>query len=161
VAFGASHGAYKFRRRPDQDVLHIELIAAIHQRLPHTHLVMHGSSSVPRPLVDLINRYGGRIEETWGVPFEAIGRGIRSGVRKVNVDTDTRLAFTGGVRKFLAEFPESFDPREYLGAARDALGQEVAAHMRAFGQAGHAGDYPPIPLAEMAERYSEPRSSAR
>jgi fructose-bisphosphate aldolase class II len=114
VAFGASHGAYKFNRRPDKDVLDIELIATIHRRLPRTHLVMHGSSSVPRHLVDLINQYGGRIEETWGVPFEAIQRGIGYGVRKVNVDTDTRLAFTGGVRKFLAESPESFDPREYL-----------------------------------------------
>jgi fructose-bisphosphate aldolase class II len=153
VAFGASHGAYKFRRKPGKDVLNIERIAEIHRKLPGTHLVMHGSSSVPRELVDLVNRYGGRIEETWGVPFEEIQRGIRYGVRKINVDTDIRLAFTGSVRKFLAEFPESFDPREYLGAARDAVRQEAVRHMRAFGQAGHAGEYAPITQEEMSARY--------
>jgi fructose-bisphosphate aldolase class II len=160
VAFGASHGAYKFRRRPGQDVLDIDRIAEIHRKLPRTHLVMHGSSSVPRELVDLINRHGGRIPETWGVPFEDIQRGIRNGVRKVNVDTDCRLAFTSAVRQFLAESPESFDPREYLGAARDAVRRETVRHMRAFGQAGHAGEYAPIPLEEMAARYRRRDSAA-
>jgi fructose-bisphosphate aldolase class II len=155
VAFGASHGAYKFRREPGQDVLDIDRIAKIQEKLPHTHLVMHGSSSVPRELIDLINRYGGRIQDTWGVPFEEIQRGIRYGVRKVNVDTDCRLAFTGAVRRFLAQFPDSFDPREYLGAARDAVRQESVKHMKAFGQAGHAGDYAPVPLGEMAARYGQ------
>jgi fructose-bisphosphate aldolase class II len=155
VAFGASHGAYKFRRKPGRDVLDIDRIAQIHERLPQTHLVMHGSSSVPRELIDLINRNGGRIEETWGVPFEEIQRGIRYGVRKVNVDTDCRLAFTAAVRQFLAQSPESFDPREYLGAARDAVRQESVRHMNAFGQAGHAGDYAPVPVEEMAIRYRQ------
>jgi fructose-bisphosphate aldolase class II len=153
VAFGASHGAYKFRRRPDQSVLDIDRIAKIHEKLPRTHLVMHGSSSVPRELVDLINRHGGRIADTWGVPFEEIQRGIRYGVRKINVDTDCRLAFTGAIRKRLAEFPQSFDPREYLGAARDAVRLESARHMTVFGQAGHAREYAPMALAEMAARY--------
>jgi fructose-bisphosphate aldolase class II len=153
VAFGASHGAYKFRSKPGKDLLDIDRIATIHERLPQTHLVMHGSSSVPRELIDLINRHGGRIRDTWGVPFEDIQRGIRHGVRKVNVDTDCRLAFTGAVRKFLTESPESFDPREYLGAARDAVREESVQHMKAFGQAGHAGDYAAVPLREMATRY--------
>jgi fructose-bisphosphate aldolase class II len=161
VAFGTSHGAYKFRRRPGQDVLDIDRIAKIRAKLPQTHLVMHGSSSVPRELVDLINRHGGRIPDTWGVPFEDIQRGIRYGVRKVNVDTDCRLAFTGAVRKCLVEFPESFDPREYLGAARDAVRQESVRHMRAFGQAGHAGEYAPITLEEMAAWYRQRDSAAR
>jgi hypothetical protein len=108
----------------------------------------------------IINRHGGRIPETWGVPFEEIQRGIRHGVRKVNVDTDCRLAFTGAVRKFLAESPESFDPREYLGAARDAVRRESMRHMRTFGQAGHAGEYAAIPLEEMAARYHQPDSAA-
>jgi fructose-bisphosphate aldolase class II len=159
VAFGASHGAYKFRHKPGKDVLAIDRIAMIHEKLPQTHLVMHGSSSVPREWIDVINRYGGRIQETWGVPFEDIQRGIRYGVRKVNVDTDCRLAFTGAVRKFLAESPASFDLRDYLGAARDAVRQEAVRHMKAFGQAGHAGDYPPITLREMAEALTSPRES--
>jgi fructose-bisphosphate aldolase class II len=161
VAFGASHGAYKFHRKPGPDVLNIERIAEIHQKLPNTHLVMHGSSSVPRELVDLINRYGGRIPDTWGVPFEEIQRGIRYGVRKINVDTDIRLAFTGAVRKFLVEAPEFFDPREYLGAARDAVRQESARHMRAFGQAGHGGEYAPITLEGMAAWYRQLDSAAQ
>jgi len=157
VAFGASHGVYKFRHKPGKDVLDIDLIAKIHDKLPRTHLVMHGSSSVPRDLIDLINAYGGRIQDTWGVPFEEIQRGIRHGVRKVNVDTDCRLAFTGAVRRFFAESPDAFDPREYLGAARDAVRRESVRHMIAFGQAGHAGDYTPISLEEMATRYRQSR----
>ena len=118
--------------------------------------MMHGTSSVPRELVESINRHGGQIRETWGVPLEEIQQGIRYGVRKVNVDTDIRLAFTAAVRKFLAESPAAIDPRDYLEAARAAVRQEAAAHMRAFGQAGHAGDYAPLPLGEMAARYSRP-----
>jgi fructose-bisphosphate aldolase class II len=156
VAFGASHGAYKFRHKPGKDVLDIELIGKIHEKLPDTHLVMHGSSSVPHELLESINRHGGQIRATWGVPLEEIRRGIRYGVHKVNVDTDLRLAFTAAIRKFLAESPEAIDPREYLEAARAAVRQEAAAHMRAFGQAGHAGDYAPLPLEEMAARYSRP-----
>jgi fructose-bisphosphate aldolase class II len=157
VAFGASHGAYKFHHKPGKDVLDIDRIAHIQEKLPRTHLVMHGSSSVPRDLIDLINRHGGRIQETWGVPFEEIQRGIRFGVRKVNVDTDCRLAFTGAVRQLLAESPEAFDPRAYLGAARDAVRRECVRHMKAFGQAGHASDYAPIPLEQMAARYRQAR----
>ena len=153
VAIGTSHGAYKFSRKPDGEVLAMSLIEEIHQRLPETHLVMHGSSSVPRELVDIINRYGGQMKESWGVPVEEIQRGIQHGVRKINVDTDSRLAITGAIRKHLAEHPSDFDPRDYLKPARAAMQQVIEARMRAFGQAGHAGDYAPIPLEEMRERY--------
>jgi len=153
VAIGTSHGAYKFSRKPDGEVLAMSLIEEIHQRLPETHLVMHGSSSGPRELVDIINRYGGQMKESWGVPVEEIQRGIQHGVRKINVDTDSRLAITGAIRKHLAEHPSDFDPRDYLKPARAAMQQVIEARMRAFGQAGHAGDYAPIPLEEMRERY--------
>jgi fructose-bisphosphate aldolase class II len=153
VAIGTSHGAYKFSRKPDGEVLAMSLIEEIHQRLPETHLVMHGSSSVPRELVDEINRYGGQMKESWGVPVEEIQRGIQHGVRKINVDTDSRLAITGAIRKHLAEHPSDFDPRDYLKPARAAMQQVIEARMTAFGQAGHAGDYEPIPLEEMRERY--------
>jgi len=153
VAIGTSHGAYKFSRKPDGEVLAMSLIEEIHQRLPETHLVMHGSSSVPRELVDIINRYGGQMKESWGVPVEEIQLGIRHGVRKINVDTDSRLAITGAIRKHLAEHPSDFDPRDYLKPARAAMQQVIEARMTAFGQAGHAGDYEPIPLEEMRERY--------
>jgi fructose-bisphosphate aldolase class II len=160
VAIGTSHGAYKFRHKPGRDDLMVELIDEIHQRLPRTHLVLHGSSSVRQERLDLINHYGGRIRETWGVPFAEIQRSIQSGVRKINVDTDLRLAFTGAIRKFFAESPESFDIRETLQAARAATSEEAAAHMRAFGQAGHVGEYAPIPLEEMATRYRQLDSAA-
>jgi fructose-bisphosphate aldolase class II len=153
VAIGTSHGAYKFTRKPDGEVLAMNLIEEIHQRLPDTHLVMHGSSSVPKELVDEINRYGGQIKETWGVPVEEIQRGIQHGVRKINVDTDSRLAITGAIRRHLAEHPSDFDPRDYLKPARAAMQKVIEARMTAFGQAGHAGDYEPIPLEEMRERY--------
>jgi len=153
VAIGTSHGAYKFSRKPDGEVLAMNLIEEIHQRLPETHLVMHGSSSVPRELVEEINRYGGQMKESWGVPVEEIQLGIRHGVRKINVDTDSRLAITGAIRKHLAEHPSDFDPRDYLKPARAAMQQVIEARMTAFGQAGHAGDYEPIPLEEMRERY--------
>ena len=120
VAIGTSHGAYKFTRKPDGEVLAMDRIIEIHKLLPNTHLVMHGSSSVPKILQDIINNHGGEIRPTWGVPVEEIQLGIKNGVRKINVDTDSRLAMTGAIRKFLAENPEEFDPRGYLTPARDA-----------------------------------------
>ncbi len=153
VAIGTSHGAYKFTRKPDGQILAMERIIEIHKKLPNTHLVMHGSSSVPKELQDIINQYGGKIRPTWGVPVEEIQLGIKHGVRKINVDTDNRLAITGAIRKFFHEHPEEFDPRGYLKEARNAMKEVVKARMIAFGQAGHAGDYEPIPLEVMAERY--------
>src|SRR5206468_5526848 len=141
--------AYKFARKPDGAVLAMNLIQEIHEKLPDTHLVMHGSSSVPRDLIEVINEHGGEIRPTWGVPVEEIQLGIRHGVRKINVDTDSRLAITGAIRKVFAENPEAFDPRDYLKPARTAMKEVVKARMLAFGQAGHAGDYQPIPLEEM------------
>ena len=138
VAIGTSHGAYKFTRQPDGDVLAMDRIEQIHQRLPNTHLVMHGSSSVPQELQDIINQYGGAIKQTWGVPVAEIQRGIQHGVRKINVDTDNRLAITGAIRKVLMESPEKFDPRDYLKPARAAMKQVCVDRMVAFGQAGHA-----------------------
>jgi fructose-bisphosphate aldolase class II len=141
VAIGTSHGVYKFSKEPDHTVLVMERIEQIHKKLPNTHLVMHGSSSVPQELLALINQYGGQIKPTWGVPVVEIQRGIQHGVRKVNVDTDTRLAVTAAIRKFFIEQPEKFDPREYMTVARDANKQMVADRMKAFGQAGHATDF--------------------
>ena len=138
VAIGTSHGAYKFTRKPDGEILAMNRIEEIHNRLPNTHLVMHGSSSVPQELQDIINKYGGEIKQTWGVPVEEIQRGIKYGVRKINVDTDNRLAITGAIRKVLAESPEKFDPRDYLKPARAAMKQVCIDRMTAFGQAGHA-----------------------
>lgn len=138
VAIGTSHGAYKFTRQPDGDVLDMNRIEEIHQRLPNTHLVMHGSSSVPQHLQDIINQFGGLIRQTWGVPVEEIQRGIQHGVRKINVDTDNRLAITGAIRKVLAEDPEKFDPRDYLKPAREAMKQVCVDRMTSFGQAGNA-----------------------
>lgn len=138
VAIGTSHGAYKFTRKPDGTVLAMDRIVEIHKRLPNTHLVMHGSSSVPQDLQDLINKYGGKIKQTWGVPVEEIQLGIKHGVRKINVDTDNRLAMTAAVRKVLWESPEKFDPRDWLKPARDAMKKVCVARMVAFGQAGNA-----------------------
>jgi fructose-bisphosphate aldolase, class II len=138
VAIGTSHGAYKFTRKPDGAVLDMDRIEAIHQKLPNTHLVMHGSSSVPQELQDIINQFGGKIKQTWGVPVEEIQRGIKSGVRKINVDTDCRLAITGAIRKVLFESPDKFDPRDYLKPARTAMKQVCVARMTQFGQAGNA-----------------------
>ena len=137
VAIGTSHGAYKFTREPDGEVLAMDRIEEIHKRLPNCHLVMHGSSSVPQELQDIINEFGGNIRQTWGVPVEEIQRGIKSGVRKINVDTDNRLAITGAIRKILTESPEKFDPRDYLKPARAAMKEVCKARMVAFGQAGH------------------------
>lgn len=139
VAIGNSHGAYKFTKKPTGDVLKMDIIEEIHRRLPNCHLVMHGSSSVPRELVDLINKYGGKMKESYGVPVEEIQRGIKHGVRKINVDTDNRLAITAAIRKVFAETPDKFDPRDYLGPAREMMKQICIARMTAFGQAGNAG----------------------
>jgi fructose-bisphosphate aldolase class II len=155
VAIGTSHGAYKFTKEPDREVLAMHIIEEINKRLPNTHLVMHGSSSVPKELVDIINEYGGKIEPTWGVPVKEIQEGIKHGVRKINVDTDLRLASTGAIRKALAEDPAEFDPRSYNKPARAAMQEVVKARMEAFGQAGHAGDYEKMSLQDMADRYSK------
>jgi fructose-bisphosphate aldolase class II len=138
VAIGTSHGAYKFTRKPDGEVLAMSRIEEIHRRLPNCHLVMHGSSSVPQELQDMINKYGGKLKQTWGVPIEEIQRGIKHGVRKINVDTDNRLAITAAIRKVFAESPEKFDPRDYLKPARDAMREVCRDRMVSFGQAGQA-----------------------
>jgi fructose-bisphosphate aldolase class II len=141
VAIGTSHGAYKFTRKPTGDVLAMDRIEEIHRRLPNCNLVMNGSSSVPQELQDIINRYGGEIRPTFGVPVEEIQRGIKHGVRKINVDTDNRLAITGAIRKVFAEDPSAFDPRAYLKPARDAMKKVCVERMTQFGQAGQASRY--------------------
>jgi fructose-bisphosphate aldolase class II len=155
VAIGTSHGAYKFTQKPSGEVLAMHLIEEIHRKLPGTHMVMHGSSSVPRSLVDRINAAGGNLESTFGVPVEEIQQGIRHGVRKVNVDTDGRLAITAALRETLNAHPSEFDPRTFFKPVREAQQQVVAERLTQFGAAGHAGDYEVIPLAEMARRYVE------
>lgn len=138
VAIGTSHGAYKFKNKPTGEVLKMSLIEEIHRRLPNTHLVMHGSSSVPEELQEIIRQYGGKMGETYGVPVAEIQRGIKHGVRKINVDTDCRMAMTGAIRKVFAETPDKFDPREYLKPAREAMKKICLARMVSFGQAGNA-----------------------
>jgi fructose-bisphosphate aldolase class II len=154
VAIGTSHGAYKFTSKPTGEVLAMERIEEIHRRLPNCHLVMHGSSSVPQKLQDVINEYGGKLKQTWGVPVEEIQRGIKHGVRKVNVDTDNRLAITGAIRKVLSESPEKFDPRDYLKPAREAMKQVCIDRMVAFGQAGHASRIKPVSAEKFASYYA-------
>ena len=154
VAIGTSHGAYKFTRKPDGKVLAMDRILEIHKKLPNTHLVMHGSSSVPQNLQDVINQFGGKIKPTWGVPVEEIQLGIKNGVRKINVDTDLRLAITGAIRKFFGTEPEKFDPREYLVPARAAMQAVCKERMIQFGQAGQAGKIKAKPLAEMVSLYN-------
>ena len=154
VAVGTSHGAYKFTRKPTGDILAIDVIEKIHAKLPNTHMVMHGSSSVPQELQDLINAYGGAIPQTFGVPVEEIVRGIKSGVRKVNVDTDCRMAITGAIRKLFAENPKEFDPRKYLKPAIEEMQKVCEARYIAFGAAGHADQIKAIPMSEMAKRYA-------
>ena len=153
VAMGTSHGAYKFTREPDGDVLAMDVIEAIHRRLPNTHLVMHGSSSVPQELCAIINAYGGEIRPTWGVPIEEIRRGIRHGVRKINIDTDIRLAITGAIRKTMAADPSEFDPRKYMKPAMEATRAVCIERFEAFGCAGQAAKIRPARLPEMARRY--------
>ncbi|RUO36173.1 fructose-bisphosphate aldolase class II [Aliidiomarina shirensis] len=153
IACGTSHGAYKFTRPPTGDILAIDRIKDIHARIPDTHLVMHGSSSVPQEWLAVINEFGGEIPETYGVPVEQIQEGIRYGVRKVNIDTDLRLASTGAVRKFLAENKAEFDPRKYLQASTKAMYEICKARYEAFGTAGNASKIKPVSLEEMFMRY--------
>jgi fructose-bisphosphate aldolase class II len=153
VAMGTSHGAYKFSRKPDGAILAMHVIEEIHRRLPNTHLVMHGSSSVPEDLQKIINAYGGDIKPTWGVPVEEIQRGIKSGVRKVNIDTDNRLAMTAAIRKTMAQDPSEFDPRKYLKPAMAMMIEVCKARFEAFGTAGQADRIRPLPLEAMARRY--------
>jgi fructose-bisphosphate aldolase class II len=154
VAIGTSHGAYKFTKKPTGEVLAMDRIEEIHRRLPNCHLVMHGSSSVPQDLQDIINKYGGKLKQTWGVPVEEIQRGIKHGVRKVNVDTDNRLAITGAIRKVFAESPEKFDPRDYLKPARDAMKKVCIARMTSFGQAGWASKIKPVSTEKFRSVYA-------
>lgn len=153
IAIGTSHGAYKFSRKPTGDILAIDRIKAIHARIPNTHLVMHGSSSVPQDLLDIIRSYGGDMKETYGVPVEEIVEGIKFGVRKINIDTDIRLAMTGAIRKFMFENPSRFDPREYNKPAREAAKFVCKARFEAFGSAGMASRIKPVPLDKIAQRY--------
>ncbi len=155
VAIGTSHGAYKFTEEPTGEVLAIDRILEIHRKIPNTHLVMHGSSSVPQDLLKIINDHGGKIRPTFGVPVQEIQKGIQAGVRKVNVDTDNRLAMTGAIRTLFQEHPEEFDLRKYLTPARSAMQKVCEARMREFGQAGHASEIPYITLEEMAKAYKE------
>lgn len=150
LAIGTSHGAYKFKAQP---TLAMDIISAVKAKAPATPLVMHGSSSVPPELIDIINEYGGRLEHTMGVPISAIQEAIKLGVKKINVDTDGRLAMTGAIRKFFAENPSEFDPRTYFGAAREAVYQVVRGKMIDYGSAGHARDYGPISLQEAKKYY--------
>jgi len=154
IAMGTSHGAYKFSRKPDGDVLAMHVIEEIHRRLPNTHLVMHGSSSVPQDLQDVINQYGGQMPQTWGVPVEEIQRGIKHGVRKVNIDTDNRMAMTGAIRKILAEKPGEFDPRSYLKPAKEAMRAVCKQRFLEFGCEGWASKIKPLSTAAMAKRYA-------
>ncbi len=153
IACGTSHGAYKFSRKPDSDILAMKQIAAINAKLPDTHLVMHGSSSVPQYLQDIINQYGGGMEQTYGVPVEEIEKGIKMGVRKVNIDTDCRMAMTGQFRKVAQESPDQFDPRKFLIPAMQALEELCVDRFERFGTAGNAAKIKPISLDDMAERY--------
>ena len=154
VAIGTSHGAYKFSRQPTGDILAMDVIRAIHERLPETHMVMHGSSSVPQDLQDLINEYGGEMPQTWGVPVAEIQEGIRHGVRKINIDTDCRMAMTGQFRKVAMEKKAEFDPRKFLKPAMDALEKLCAQRFEEFGTAGQAGLIKVAPMSDMARRYA-------
>lgn len=161
IAIGTSHGAYKFTRPPTGDVLAIDRIKEIHKRLPNTHLVMHGSSSVPQEWLKVINEFGGEIPETYGVPVEEICEGIKHGVRKVNIDTDLRLASTGAIRRSLAENPSNFDPRKFLKASTEAMVDICVARYEAFGTAGNASKIKPISLETMFGRYESGELAAK
>ncbi|MEJ2059381.1 MAG: fructose-bisphosphate aldolase class II [Gammaproteobacteria bacterium] len=153
IAIGTSHGAYKFTQKPTGKVLRIDRVKEIHQRIPNVHLVMHGSSSVPQDWLEIINSFGGDMGQTYGVPVEEIQEGIKNGVRKVNIDTDLRMASTGAVRKFLAENPSNFDPRKFLKASTQAMKDICVARYEAFGCAGMASKIKPVSLEQMVERY--------
>jgi fructose-bisphosphate aldolase class II len=157
IACGTSHGAYKFSRKPDGDILAMHVIEAIHEKLPNTHLVMHGSSSVPQELQDVINRFGGEMPQTFGVPVEEIARGIRHGVRKVNIDTDCRMAMAGQFRRVALENPREFDPRKFLKPAMDALQRLCRDRFERFGTAGNASRIRVIAMDEMAKLYASGR----
>ncbi|MFD0987671.1 class II fructose-bisphosphate aldolase [Methyloligella solikamskensis] len=154
VAIGTSHGAYKFTQKPTGDVLAMNVIEAIHQKLPDTHLVMHGSSSVPQELQEEFNKWGGEMPQTYGVPVEEIVRGIKHGVRKVNIDTDLRIACAATLRRVATEDKSQFDPRKFLKPAVAAMKEVCVARLEAFGTAGWASKIKVIPMAEMAERYA-------
>ena len=154
VAIGTSHGAYKFKREPTGDILAMDVVRAIHERLPNTHLVMHGSSSVPQELQDVFNAHGGEMPQTWGVPVEEIREGIKHGVRKVNIDTDCRIAMAGQFRKVADEKRSEFDPRAFMKPAMAALTALCAQRFEEFGTAGQAPKLRPLPLPEMAKRYA-------
>ncbi|HRL21038.1 class II fructose-bisphosphate aldolase [Alcaligenes sp. SDU_A2] len=154
IAIGTSHGAYKFTRKPTGDILSIERVKEIHRRLPNTHLVMHGSSSVPQELLAEIRQFGGNMKETYGVPVEEIQEAIKYGVRKINIDTDIRLAMTAAIRRFMFENPEKFDPREYLKPAREAAKKVCIARYQQFGTAGNASKIKATPLDEIARQYA-------
>lgn len=154
VAIGTSHGAYKFTRKPTGEVLAMEVIEKIHERLPNTHIVMHGSSAVPEEWQEVFNAHGGEMRETYGVPVEEIVRGIRHGVRKVNIDTDLRLAAVAEFRRVAATAPAEFDPRKFLKPAMAAMSGICRARFEAFGTAGQASKIEVLPLAEMARRYA-------
>lgn len=153
IAIGTSHGAYKFTREPTGDILSIQRVKEIHARVPNTHLVMHGASSVPQELLTQIRQYGGHIKPTWGVPIAEIQQSIRYGVRKVNIDTDVRLAMTAAMREYFAHNPSEFDPRKAFKAAIKAASSLCQSRFEAFGSAGHASKINPIPLDKMAQRY--------
>ena len=155
IAIGTSHGAYKFTRPPTGDVLAISRIKEIHAKIPNTHLVMHGSSSVPQDWLQIINQYGGEMGETYGVPVEEIVEGIKHGVRKVNIDTDLRMASTGAIRKYLAENKKDFDPRKYYAAARVAMKEICKARFTSFGSAGQASKIKAIDLDTIASMYAK------
>jgi fructose-bisphosphate aldolase class II len=154
IAIGTSHGAYKFSRKPTGDILAIDRIKEIHKRIPSTHLVMHGSSSVPQDLLEEIRKYGGAMKETYGVPVEEIQEAIKHGVRKINIDTDIRLAMTGAVRRFMAENPEKFDMRDWMKPAREAAKQICKQRYVQFGCEGQAGKIKPETIAAYAQRYA-------
>ena len=154
IAMGTSHGAYKFSRKPDGDILAMHVIEEIHRNLPNTHLVMHGSSSVPQDLQDAFNAAGGQMPQTWGVPVEEIQRGIKFGVRKINIDTDCRIAMTAAIRDLLGRNKGEFDPRKYLKPAQEAMVKVCRQRYEEFNTAGKASKIKPIPMSEMAKRYA-------
>lgn len=155
IAMGTSHGAYKFTRKPDGDILAMNVVEEINRRLPNIHLVMHGSSSVPQELQDIFNAHGGEMPQTWGVPVAEIERGIKHGVRKVNIDTDCRLAMLGAMRKVTTENRAEFDPRKVLKPAMEAMEALCIDRFERFGTAGNASRIKPISLTEMARRYAD------
>jgi len=160
IAIGTSHGAYKFTAKPTGKILRIDRVKEIHERIPNVHLVMHGSSSVPQDWLKIINEFGGDMGQTYGVPVEEIVEGIKHGVRKVNIDTDLRMASTGAIRKHLAENRKNFDPRKFYAVARDAMKDICKARFEAFGSAGQASKIKPISLDDIAIQYAKGQLNA-